>query len=111
MKAGADPLSAVMGTGLKVCWLVKAGRLIQQNKEGLVEQENSGAGINRSLQGPQSPGEKRAEQETPWEREVPLGAQEASPVQVILGLGEGWIGSRQSQEHRGQEADRKVDPV
>lgn len=99
-------LSAVMGTGLKVCWPVKSGRLIQQNKESLVEQENSGAGINRSLQGPQSPGdhkgEKRAEQETPWEREVPLGAQEASPVQVILGLGEGWI------EHRGQEADRKV---
>lgn len=102
-----------MGTGLKVCWLVKSGRLIQQNKEGLVEQENSG--INRSLQGPQSPGdhkgEKRAEQETPWKREVPLGAQKASPVQVILGLGEGWMGSRQSQEHRGQEADRKVDQV
>lgn len=104
-----------MGTGLKVCWLVKSGRLIQQNKEGLVEQENSGAGINRSLQGPQSPGdhkgEKRAEQETPWEREVPLGAQEASPVQLILGLGEGLMSSRQSQEHRGQEADRKVDQV
>lgn len=104
-----------MGTGLKVCWLVKSGRLIQQNKEGLVEQEKSGAGISGRLQGPQSPGdhkgEKRAEQETPWEREVPLEAQEASPVQVILGLGEGWIGSRQSQEHRGKEADRKVDQV
>lgn len=108
---GADPAAAVMvGTGLKVCWLVRLARLIQQSKEvlelGSVEagkahrvqeviQDSGDPGLMEVIHVQAEGKVGNSARECPWEGTGAPRAQEATPVSGDIGAG-GRLGGHQA---------------